>query len=195
MDIGSGNGIATTAAAMTGKWRACHGVEYDADRHETALLWKADYDNSSSQHQDKSIGSATITPLDFTCGDMLQYPDFATASVVFANSPTWDAALVGSIGTVLDQQLAANTLVVSISRRFPSPSLDLVDLLKMPCNNGEFTFYICRKTQADGDDDGKEMSLAMSDSSAIRSLRQAEGGSLLMELIDCSLSLDGNDGM
>lgn len=193
VDIGSGNGIATTAAAMTGKWRACHGIEYETDRHDTALLWKSDYDNS----QDKSGGStSTSTPLEFTCGDMLQYPHFAGASVVFANSPTWDAALVGSIGTVLDEQLADNALVVSISRRFPSPSFDLVDLLKMDCNNGDFTFYICQKTQADGHDgEEKELSLAMSDSTCIRSLRQAEGGALFMEVIRSCLSHDGNEGM
>ena len=43
---------------------------------------------------------------------------------------------------------APNGLVVSISRRFPCPSFDLVGILKMPCNGGnEFSFYVCQKQE------------------------------------------------
>ena len=172
IDAGSGNGSATVSAALDGRFPRCSGIEYDEYRTELANKLKAAYDNHQSHHHKST--------LDFTCGD-LATGNLSGASVVFSNSVVWDASLCATMGRRLDEaDLAPNGLIVSISRRFPCPSFDLVDILKMPCNGGnEFSFYVCQKH-------GAQHIVALTDSDTMKGLRNVSG--LLQSLISLAMT-------
>ena len=193
VDAGSGNGTATVCAAQTGLFPTSCGLEYDNARHDTAVRLKTAYDNGNTT----STENVRRTRVDFHCHDMQH--DTATtklfnqASVVFANSVAWDTALCGTMGTVLDQAtLQPNALVVSLSRRFPSPSFNLVDMLTLQANDDDYTFYVCRKVVTETG--GEELaSNPVSDTDIALSFIKQEGA-FMEDLVSVSLN-SNNSGM
>jgi hypothetical protein len=177
IDAGSGNGSATVSAALDGRFPRCSGIEYDERRSSLAMTLKTAYDNSQHKHDASST-------LDFTCGD-LATENLSGASVVFSNSVVWDANLCATMGRRLEEAaLSPDALVVSISRRFPCPSFDLVDILKMPCNGGDdFSFYVCQKHAAH--------IVALSDSETMKGLRGVCG--MLESLISLATTQAGSN--
>ena len=170
IDAGSGNGVATVCAALDGRFPRSSGIEYEENRTTLANNLKESYD----KQRHTSI-------LDFTCGDLAN-ESLSGASVVFSNSVCFDAALCATVGRSLEEaDMTPNAVVVSVSRRFPCPSFDLVDILKMPCNGGDdFSFYICRKHGAS--------IVALSDSATMRGLRDVN------DLLNKLISLSTRDG-
>jgi hypothetical protein len=240
IDVGSGNGSVVLSAALTERFHGTYrGVEYDPIRQETSLLLKSKYEN---HYQNRSTNTSptstptttatsnrtTCTPssVEFFCNDIRTIaPTFLDgASVVFANCVVWDANLCGALGQLLDDaNFRPHALVVSMSRRFPSPTFNLVDILTLPANNGgHFTFYVCQKVSngcsskanskinsSNGTTTSTKEgvgSLAISDAPLITMLLQGDddepekknGGGLLVEaLIESSLKCDqvGTSGM
>ena len=195
IDAGSGNGIATVCAASTERFYLCKGVEYNKGRHGKAVRLRNEYERVDGDHHQSQ------SRVEFICGD-LKDEAFHGSSVIFANSVVWDFDLCSAVGRNVDTaNMVGPSLVVSVSRRLPSPSFDLVDILTMPCNGGEdFTFYICQKsglaTDAENStcriassNNGRD-SFALSDSRHMRALRGESG--LLEELIGISMAT-GNE--
>jgi Histone methylation protein DOT1 len=235
VDVGSGNGSVVLSAALTERFHGTYrGVEYDPIRQGTSLLLKVAYQDhyNTSRSTTTTTTAATrngitkTTPqsVEFFCDDIRTIvPSFLDgASVVFANCVVWDADLCGAMGQLLDDaNLPPNALVVSMSRRFPSPTFNLVDILTLPANSGgDFTFYVSQKvsngssTTANNKSNssngtatstkGGGGSLAISDAPLIMILLQEEdekvkndGGLLVEALIDSSLNCDqvGTSGM
>mmetsp|Transcript_2537 Transcript_2537/g.3733 ORF Transcript_2537/g.3733 Transcript_2537/m.3733 type:complete len:482 (-) Transcript_2537:56-1501(-) len=188
VDAGSGNGIMTICAADSQRFELCRGIEYDRRRHEAAMLLKTAYANRSEHKSSSGKGR-----VEFSCGD-IKNETFAGASVVFSNSVVWDADLCGFMGQRMEEaELLPPRLVITLSRRFPSPSFNLVDILTLPCNGRmNFSFYVCQKANtSDKDGQVQNNSFALSDSPSVRGLRN-EG--LLADLAIVSLK-QGNEGM
>jgi len=193
VDVGSGNGAATISAALTGHFQSVKGIEYEESRHQAALLLEKAYSSSSP----------ASSSVEFRNGDICKEANILNnASVVFCNSVTWNAQLSGDMGLLLEKQtLESPAIVVSISRRFPCPSMNLVNILKLPCNGGEdFVFYICQKVDDSNKDSSGNIllnSAAVSDSLEMTCLIKED--KVLKNLIEatinsiCSFPLSNDD--
>jgi hypothetical protein len=186
VDVGSGRGVPSLCAAQSGHFQGISkGIEYDEDRHGSALILQKAYEEEEYEGQFSSTTNSR-TVVEFICSD-IQDPNSITylddASVVFCNTVAWDASMCATVGRLLGHaKLESPGLVVSISRRFPSPDFRLVDLLSLPCNGGQdFTFYVCQKDDLRGNG-----SPAISDTPAVMMLLKEERG-LVDDLIDTIL--------
>lgn len=194
IDVGSGRGIPSLCAAQSGYFQGMSkGIEYDEARYDQATILQNAYYTEEEAHLQRRSSTTkhtrSSTFIEFICGD-IQDPTTSIgylddASVVFCNSVIWDASLCSSMGRLLDHSsLMSRGLVVSISRRFPSPDYRLVDLLSLPCNGGQdFTFYICQK---DDGLRGEHNSPAISDTSAVLMLLK-DNADLMENLVETLL--------
>ena len=143
MDVGSGNGAAIVCAAMTGRFHESKGIEYDETRHQEAILLQDAYQRKKVKKDRNEVHLVK--------GDIGHFPELLDdASVVFCNSVVFDPELSAAVGKMLDlnEKLAFPRIVVSVSRRFPCPTFNLVDVFKMFSNTGkEFTFFVQQKQQ------------------------------------------------
>ena len=187
VDAGSGRGIPTLAAALSGRFPLAKGIEYQSKWHQSAVALKVAYDKEEQgEHR---------CELEFFCDDMTKPAGhFAGASCVFLNGVTFDANMCQMLSHRLEQELKITTsapsssqrneedvFVVSMSRRLALPSFDLIDVLSLNANgNGMFTFYLNRKSRTGS------LHHATSDSETMRMLRDTNDG-LLDELIEMAL--------
>ena len=190
VDAGSGEGIPTLAAALSGRFPNSKGLEYNRMWHQWALGLKSIYDEQNRGKEDS---------LEFICDDLMDSSGpthFSGASCVFVNGVTFGAQLCHSISKKLEQELGSKTdeveediFVVSMSRRLALPSFDLVDVLSLNANgDGTFTFYVHRKAQRESSH------TATTDSQELRTLRH-HGDDLLDELLETSLQIDPDAGL
>ena len=82
VDVGSGNGAATVAAAIAGQFQTAKGVEYDTSRYQESLLLLNAYEQNNTS---SSTRPSTGTPVEFHLGDIGQYGEelLKDASFVF----------------------------------------------------------------------------------------------------------------
>ena len=193
VDAGSGQGIPTLAAALSGRFPLARGIEYQSKWHESALALKAAYEKEQEvtlQHQQKDcdeVEPGAACQLEYVCGDMTK-PDvnyFVGASCVFLNGVTFDANMCQSISHRLEDELASNhdhnnngdsedVFVVSMSRQLALPSFDLVDVLSLNANgDGMFTFYVHRRAPSSIASAVSLYHRATSDSETMQMLREA----------------------
>ena len=169
VDAGSGQGVPTLAAALSGRFPLAKGIEYQSKWHESAVALKAAYEKEQEQtlrypqNDCDKFEQGARCQLEYVFGDMTE-PDakhFVGASCVFLNGVTFDAKMCQAISHRLEDELVANAntkasksyhrgsedvFVVSMSRKLALPSFDLVDVLSLNANgDGMFTFYVHRR--------------------------------------------------
>jgi len=165
VDIGSGQGIPCLAAALSGRFSIAKGIECQPKWYESAVLLKEVYD----ENQD----AKDACTLEFHCDDATKPAGHLEgSSCVFLNSVTFDAKFCQQLGHRIESDLARektagdDIFVVSLSRRLPLPSFDLVDILRLNANGeGMYTFYVNRKANT------QSTFYAITDSEIMRALR------------------------
>lgn len=202
VDAGSGMGLPTLVAALSHRFPSSRGVEYERKWHNHAINLQQAYQTEPPENKHECR-------LEYICGDMtIPHGYFEDASCIFLNCVTFNADLCQKVGERLDIDTSIQTqhmtaadireedvFVVSMSRRLPLPSFDLVDVLRLDANEGMFTFYVNRKARSSS---SSKSSLsfrhyATTDSKSMRILRDTS--SILEDLVDLAARIEDRIGL
>tara|TARA_B100000780_G_scaffold278029_1_gene250265 strand:+ start:87 stop:1646 length:1560 start_codon:yes stop_codon:yes gene_type:complete len=125
-DLGSGDGLACFTAAMLLPFQKIVGYEILPSLIEVAHLRAQEYSQIA-----EGLGDTADT-VDFHLQDC-RYVDWSDGSVIFANAPCFDHALMDVLGEKVEH-LTPGTLFISLGQRIQSEHLELIDQILLPAN-------------------------------------------------------------
>jgi Histone methylation protein DOT1 len=210
VDAGSGMGLPTLVAALSNRFARSRGIEYERKWHSQATNLQQAYEKEELADESKDAACQ----LEYICGDMtIPAGYFENGTCIFLNCVTFNADLCQKVGERLDvdttsviQRMAVananggeeeeeDVFVVSMSRRLPLPSFDLVDVLSLDANEGMFTFYVNRKTRSSATSASSSSFRhhATTDSKSMRMLR--ETSSILEDLVNLATRMESRVGL